>query len=73
MTYIVLGQLFHACQHILEEIILKSADGQEPCYMLGWEGVFGLIITILVLLIAQFVVCAFREDQCVNGYMDEVH
>ena len=47
---VVFGSLFHAIQSIVEESILKwsGATGQEPCYMMGWEGVFGLVITILI-------------------------
>lgn len=47
----VVGQVLHASQGILEEYILKSAGpGQEPCYMSGWEGVFGLLITVMIMV-----------------------
>jgi len=71
ITCMVFGQLFHASQNILEEYILKGSGGQEPCYMMGWEGVFGLLITTLVLLPAQFAGCPFHENQCINGHIDD--
>ena len=69
----VFGQLFHACQSITEEYILQrsGAVGQEPCYMMGWEGVFGIIFTILIAVPSQFLACPFSEDQCVNGHIDD--
>ena len=61
---VVYGSLFHAIQSIVEESILKwsGAAGQEPCYMMGWEGVFGIIITILITIPAQFTSCPFHES-----------
>lgn len=49
----LIGELFQAFQSVVEEFILKQgANGQEPYYMMGWEGVFGLIITTLVIIVA---------------------
>ena len=62
VTCMVVGQLFYACQNILEEYILKRAGGQEPCYMMGWEGIFGLLFTTLIILLAQFTGCPFSEE-----------
>ena len=61
---VVFGSLFHAIQSIVEESILKwtGAAGQEPCYMMGWEGVFGLVITFLISIPAQFTACPFHES-----------
>lgn len=32
--------------------------------MAGWEGVFGLILTMMLLVPAQFLVCPFDDLQC---------
>ena len=40
--------------------------------MMGWEGVFGLLITVLILIPAQFLGCPFRDDQCVNSHIDDL-
>ncbi len=39
---------------------------------MGWEGVFGLIITIAIILPAQFAGCPFSDNQCVNGHIDDM-
>ena len=40
--------------------------------MMGWEGVFGVILTSFILFIAQFSSCPFGESQCVNGHIDDI-
>ena len=50
VSAMVLGQFFHGSQGVLEEFILKRASGQEPLYMMGWEGVWGLILTLMLLI-----------------------
>lgn len=50
---LIVGQLFHASQAIVEERIVKGfREGQEPWYMMGCEGVIGLCITSTLLIIA---------------------
>ena len=56
------GQFFHASHAILEEHILKRAAGQEPLYMAGWEGIFGLILSMMMLVPAQMLTCSFDGD-----------
>ena len=70
----IVGQLFHACQMIVEEYILQRSGsaGQQPCYMMGWEGVFGIIFTTMIALPSQYLDCPFSEDQCVNGHIDDI-
>ena len=55
------GQFFHASHAILEEHILKRAAGQEPLYMMGWEGVFGILITLTILVPSQLLTCPFDD------------
>ena len=55
------GQFFHASHAILEEHILTRAAGQEPLYMMGWEGIFGIIFTMLILIPGQMMTCPFDE------------
>ena len=66
------GQFFHATHCILEEHILTRAAGQEPLYMMGWEGIFGIMITMMILVPAQMITCPFDDVQCVNGHIDDV-
>jgi len=68
----IIGQFFHGSQGVLEEFILKRSGGQEPLYMIGWEGIFGLIMTTLLLIPAQMYPCPFDESQCINNHADDV-
>jgi len=40
--------------------------------MMGWEGIFGLLITMMLLIPAQIMTCPFDDVQCVNGHIDDV-
>lgn len=66
------GQFFHGSQGVLEEYILKRSGGQEPLYMMGWEGVFGMILTIMLLIPAQLFPCPFDKAQCINDHADDI-
>ena len=66
------GQFFHGSQSVLEEYILKNSGGQEPLYMMGWEGVWGLMMTLMLLIPAQLYPCPFNESQCINNHADDV-
>ena len=68
----VWGEVFHGAQAVLEEYILKKSSGQDPLYMVGWEGVWGLILTSLLLIPAQLYACPFDESQCINNHADDV-
>lgn len=39
--------------------------------MMGWEGVFGILFTIMIAVPSQFLSCPFSEYQCVNGHIDD--
>mmetsp|Transcript_16122 Transcript_16122/g.20486 ORF Transcript_16122/g.20486 Transcript_16122/m.20486 type:complete len:138 (+) Transcript_16122:532-945(+) len=70
----LLGQVFHAAQTIMEESIVKQNGGQEPCYMMGWEGVYGLFITLMIIMPSQLFGCPFsNEANCVNGHLDDMY
>ena len=40
--------------------------------MMGWEGVFGLLITMLIIIPAQIFACPFSDEQCINGHIDDM-
>ena len=56
------GQFFHGSQGVLEEYILKNSGGQEPLYMMGWEGVWGFMMTMMLLIPAQLYPCPLNES-----------
>ena len=41
--------------------------------MSGWEGVFGLLITVMIMVPAQFMACPLNDTQCVNGHLDDMY
>ena len=40
--------------------------------MMGWEGVFGILITLCIIVPSQYFGCPFKEDQCINGHIDDM-
>ena len=73
MLFVTIGQMFHACHCIFEEHILQDAEGQEPYYMMGWEGIFGMACTCLIYLAAQFIGCPYDSEHCTaNGKIDDI-
>ncbi|KAK3175980.1 hypothetical protein OEA41_007302 [Lepraria neglecta] len=61
------AQIFTATQFVLEEWILEQY-ALEPLKVVGWEGVFGFIVTIIGMIILHFAVG--RTDKGRNGYFD---
>ena len=39
---------------------------------MGWEGVWGLLMTLMLLVPAQLYPCPFNENQCINNHADDV-
>ena len=44
------GQFFIALLILVEEYMLDLGIGQDPLKIVGWEGIFGAIITMLLLV-----------------------
>jgi len=41
--------------------------------MMGWEGVFGFLITLMIVIPSQILGCPFDdENKCVNGHVDDI-
>lgn len=64
---IFLAQIFTASQFVLEESIMHRFS-LTPLAVVGWEGTFGLALTLLAMLILHFAVG--RTDAGRNGYFD---
>lgn len=39
---------------------------------MGWEGVFGILFTLMILIPSQLLTCPFDDAQCVNGHIDDI-
>ncbi len=64
---IAAAQIFTATQFVLEEWILEQY-ALEPIKVVGWEGVFGFIVTVIGMIILHFAVG--RTEKGKNGYFD---
>lgn len=50
-------------QHVLEEEILLTTN-QGPVYMIGWEGLFSLVLTIMLLVPFAMTKCHIDDAFC---------
>lgn len=64
---IAAAQIFTATQFVLEEWILEHY-ALEPLKVVGWEGVFGFIVTVIGMIILHLAVG--RTDRGRYGYFD---
>ncbi|KAI4268979.1 MAG: hypothetical protein L6R38_007652 [Xanthoria sp. 2 TBL-2021] len=61
------AQIFTATQFVLEEWILEQY-ALEPLKVVGWEGVFGFLVTLVGMIILHLAIG--RTDAGRNGYFD---
>lgn len=61
------AQIFTACQFVLEEWILEHY-ALEPLKVVGWEGIFGFLVTFVGMIVLHLAVG--RTDAGRNGYFD---
>ena len=66
---IAFAQIFSATQFVLEEHLLEKYS-MEPLKLVGWEGIFGFLVTILAQIILHFAVGRSAGDQ--YDYFDAV-
>jgi drug/metabolite transporter (DMT)-like permease len=64
---IAAAQIFTASQFVLEEWILENY-AMDPLVVVGWEGVFGFLVTVLGMLIMYVVVGSTEAGR--YGYFD---
>ncbi|KAH9900542.1 hypothetical protein F4778DRAFT_739414 [Xylariomycetidae sp. FL2044] len=63
------AQIFTATQFVLEEFLLERSN-IDPIEVVGWEGLFGLAVTLIIMLIMHFAVG--RTDAGRYGIFDMV-
>lgn len=63
------AQIFTATQFVLEEWILENST-IEPIRVVGWEGIFGLTVTLLGMAVMHFLVGRTKAGR--YGYFDMV-
>ncbi|KAH0537804.1 hypothetical protein FGG08_005486 [Glutinoglossum americanum] len=69
-VFLIAGaQIFTATQFVLEEWILENY-ALEPLKVVGWEGVFGFLVTLLGMFVLHLSIG--RTERGRNGYFDAV-
>ncbi len=63
------AQIFTATQFVLEEFILEKY-ALEPLKVVGWEGIFGFLVTVIGMIILHLAVG--RTEQGRYGYFDVI-
>ncbi|KAA8912764.1 hypothetical protein FN846DRAFT_932658 [Sphaerosporella brunnea] len=66
---IAFAQIFTATQFVVEEWVLEKYS-LEPLKVVGWEGIFGFVVTVLGMAILHFTVGVTPEGR--HGYFDAV-
>lgn len=66
---IAFAQIFTATQFVVEEWVLEKY-ALEPLKVVGWEGIFGFVVTLLGMVILHFTVGVTPAGQL--GYFDAV-
>lgn len=61
------AQILTATQFVLEEWILENSP-IEPIMVVGWEGTYGLVITVILMIVMHFLVGQTEAGQ--YGYFD---
>ncbi|KKY28237.1 putative integral membrane protein [Diplodia seriata] len=61
------AQIFTATQFVLEESIMENYE-LEPLKVVGWEGIFGFVVTVLVMVVMHFAVGRTKAGR--YGYFD---
>lgn len=67
VTLIAGAQIFTATQFVLEEWMLERSP-IDPLKVVGWEGIFGFVVTIVVMLVLHLAIG--RTDAGRYGYFD---
>jgi drug/metabolite transporter (DMT)-like permease len=68
---LIIAQLFSAAQFVVEEKIVNKYD-VHPLQMVGWEGIWGSLLYIIVLVIFYFIKCEPGNKLCFNYKIDGV-
>lgn len=63
------AQIFTATQFVLEEYLLEKST-IEPIHVVGWEGIFGFLVTLIGMIVLHLVIGRTEAGQ--YGYFDMV-
>ncbi|PNP48800.1 hypothetical protein TGAMA5MH_00254 [Trichoderma gamsii] len=67
VTLIAGAQIFTATQFVLEEYLLERSP-IDPLRVVGWEGIFGFVVTVVVMLVLHLAIG--RTEAGRYGYFD---
>jgi hypothetical protein len=64
MVLVIIGMMMNAIQFVVEEVMLKDKK-YPPLKVVGWEGIWGFLLTLVALAICYNI--RVHDDQDVNG------
>ena len=66
---LVLGQAFGAAMYVIEEKFMQDYEDMHPLLLVGFEGLWGTLLTTLMLIAFQFIPCS-NADLCNKGVIE---
>ncbi|EDV94960.1 solute carrier family 35 member F6 [Drosophila grimshawi] len=68
---IIVAEVLHGLQYVYEEKHLKASD-LKPIQAAGWQGIFGIVITIVAASCLNFVPCVTPFNESSRGVFDDL-
>jgi len=68
---LIIGQVLGSLSYIFEEKFLSDYADVHPLIVVGWEGVWGTIILIVMLLGMQFIPCSNKSICSPTGVIED--
>ena len=65
------GEFMGAWQHIFEERYLQGCESLDPMIVVGYEGLWGGLVQIIILIIFQNIPCTANSSICANGRIED--
>lgn len=70
VVVLLIGQVFGSLSYIFEEKFLSDFEDVHPYIVVGWEGLWGTIIMIGMLITFQFIPCS-NPNLCSGGVIED--
>lgn len=68
---LLIGQIFGSLSYIFEEKFLSDFEDVHPYIVVGWEGLWGTIILVVMLVVFQIIPCSDPNPLCSNGVIED--
>jgi drug/metabolite transporter (DMT)-like permease len=68
---LLIGQVLGALNYIFEEKFLADYDDVHPLVIVAWEGIWGLLIVSVMLVMMQFIPCSNKDICSPSGVIED--